>query len=161
MERMFHVNSVIGNVTYENKQYDNVTFNWFVVDRKEMNFDLKEMIINYSQLSESEISNAVTYLSELFTESEANQLLSELQKNSNGLSKIEEVKLPIPDNLKPYSSLKSESGKGFYDLNSKKSYNFPFKVRGFFNISDSFESLSGDDNPTEVTRLPKNFFKGK
>ena len=160
MQKLFRVASTINNVTYEQKTYDRVVFHWFMADRKHKNLKYGDMIINYSSLSEKARINAENYINELFDEEEASILKSELDLKSNSFTTLEEVKLPVPDHIMPYGSLKTEKGKGFSDLSSHKSYTFPFKVKGFFNINDAFESIKGDEHPTEITRLPESFYKG-
>ncbi|MCK4888887.1 MAG: hypothetical protein KAS97_03090 [Candidatus Aminicenantes bacterium] len=160
MQRLFRVSSLINNVTYEMKIYDKVAFHWFVADREDNGLIYEDKIINYSKLSEKNRKNAERYIRELFSEKDATLLKSELDRKSSIITTIEEVKLPIPDHIQPYGLLRVEKGKGFSDLSSHKSYEFPFKVKGFFNINDSYESLKGDENPTEITRLPENFLKG-
>ncbi len=160
MQRLFRVSSIINNVTYEMRTYDRVVFHWFIADREDKDLIYEDKIINYSKLSEKERENAERYIQELFSEKDATLLKSELDRKSSVITTIEEVKLPIPDHIQPYGLLRVEKGKGFSDLSSHKSYEFPFKVKGFFNINDSYESLKGDENPTEITRLPENFLKG-
>ena len=118
-------------------------------------------MLNYDKLQEKERKNAEKYLNELFTEDESKILKAELDRNSASITTVEEIKLPVPDHLQPYSAIKTESGKGFSDLSSRKSYNLPFNVRGFFNVNDSDETIEGDDNPTVITRIPENFLNGK
>ncbi len=130
-------------------------FTWFIIDRVETETDYDKFIINYSTLNDKNRKNGEKYINELFTREEALMLKSELDLKSNTITNIEEVKLPVPDNIQPFSSIKIEKGKGFSDLSTFKSYQLPFKVSGFFNINDAFESLKGDDHPTEITRLPE------
>lgn len=159
MQKLFRVASIINNVTYDQKTYDRVAFHWFMADRKEKYLKYSELILNYSALSKRERKNAENYINELFSEEEAALLKSALDLKSNGLTTIEEVKLPVPDHIQPYGALASEKGKGFSDLSSHKSYEFPFKVKGFFNINEAFESIKGDEHPTEITQLPEGLFK--
>ncbi|MEN8222371.1 MAG: hypothetical protein ABFR36_03845 [Acidobacteriota bacterium] len=155
MKKLFRVTSIINNVTYEKIKYDRVLFTWFIVDRIESEIMYEDVIINYSQLNEKDRNNGEKFINELFSYEEAQMLKSELDLKSSALSTIEEVKLPVPDHIEPFSSLKTEKGKGFSDLSAFKSYQLPFKVRGFFNINDSFESLKGDDQATVITKIPE------
>ncbi len=161
MQRLFRVSSIINNVTYELRTYDRVVFHWFISDRKDSDLIFDDKIINYSKLSDKEKKIAERYIKELFSEEDASLLKSELDNKSSIITTIEEVKLPIPDHIQPYGVLKVENGKGFSDLSSHKAYEFPFKVKGFFNINDAYESIKSDDHTTEITRLPENFLKGK
>ncbi len=161
MQRLFRVTSLIDNVRYRDKIYDKVIFTWFMTDRDNCQFPYEDLIINYKILSEKEKKTSEKIINELFTESESKILKSELDRNSNSVTTINEVKLPVPDHISPYSELKIEEGTGFSDLSSRRSYNLPFGVKGFFNINDSYESISGDDNPTVVTKIPEIFIKKK
>jgi len=161
MQKLFRVSSVIDNVKYEHRNYDKVVFTWFMTDRDNSNFQYEDLIINYEILSTEAKYNSKKIINELFTENEAKILKSELDRNSNSATTINEVKLPVPDHISPYSELKIEEGVGFSDLSSRKSYNLPFGVKGFFNINDSYESILGDENPTVVTKIPDSFFKRK
>lgn len=160
MQRLFRVSSIINNVTYEMRTYDRVVFHWFVADREDSDLRYEDTIINYSKLSGKEKKNAERSIQELFSEEDASLLKSELDRKSSIITTIEEVKLPIPDHIQPYGTISVEKGKGFSDLSAHKSYEFPFKVKGFFNILNAYESLKGDENPTEITRLPEDFPKG-
>ena len=159
MKRLYRVSSLIDNVIYNHRTYDKVPFNWFAAGREIADLPYEEMIINYPSLSEPNKKNARRYINELFSEEEAIRLKSELDRKSNSITTIEEVTLPVPDHIEPFGSLKSETGKGFTVLTALKSYKFPFKIKGFFNLANAFESLQGDDHPTQITRLPENLRK--
>ncbi len=161
MKKLYRVSSVIDNVIYEQKTFDKVIFNWFFSGRKEIGISYEDLVINYKKLSDKAKKNGEKFINELFTKEEALILKSELDRNSSGETTIEEIKLPVPDHMEPYSMLKSENGKGFSNLSARESYDLPFQVIGFFNIHDSYEAQKGDENPTEVTTLPDNFFKEK
>ncbi len=155
MKKLFRVSSIINNVTYEKKSYDKVLFTWFIIERTDPDIKYDEVIINYSKINDKARKNGENYINELFTEEEALMLKSELDLKSTAITTIEEIKLPVPDHIEPFSSLKTEKGKGFSDLSAFKSYQLPFKVRGFFNINQSFEALRGDDHPTVITKIPE------
>jgi len=154
MKKLFRVSSLINNVTHENVKYDRVMFTWFIPDRDGSDIHYEELIINYSKLDPPEKKNGERYINELFNREEAELLKNELDLKSNSITTIEEVKLPVPDHLLPFGALKPEKGKGFWHLSAFKSYKLPFKVRGFFNIQDAYESLTADDHPTVITRIP-------
>ena len=155
MKKLFRVSSIINNVTYEKKNYDKVLFTWFIVERTESEIKYDEVIINYSKITGKSRKNGENYINELFSKEEAFMLKSELDLKSTAFTTIDEVKLPVSDHIKPFSSIKTEKGKGFSDLSEFKSYQLPFKVRGFFNINQSFEALKGDDHPTVITTIPE------
>lgn len=161
MEKLFRVFSVMNGVLYKNRFYDNVVFNWFMIDRESFPFEFAEIIINYDNLKEKNKKKAEDYVREQFTKEEAELLKDMLDKKSSGLVRIEEIKLPVVDHLEGYNSLKPEQGKGFSDLYKKNSYNLPFKVKGFFNIDEADEKIIGDDKPTVLTRVAKDFFENK
>ena len=155
MKKLFRVSSIINNVTYEKKKYDKVLFTWFINDRNKTDAEYDSFIINYSTLNDKSRKNGEKYIDELFTREEALMLKAELDLKSNTITNIDEMKLPVPDHIQPFGSIEIEKGKGFSDLSAFKSYQLPFKVTGFFNINDAYESLKGDDHPTEITRLPE------
>jgi len=155
MKKLFRVSSIINNVKYEKKSYDKVLFTWFIVERKLSEIKYDEVIINYSKINDKARENGENYINELFSKEDAVMLKSELDLKSTAITTIEEVKLPVPDHIEPFSSIKTEKGKGFSDLSEFKSYQLPFKVKGFFNINESFETLKGDDNPTVITTIPE------
>ena len=161
MEKLFRVFSVINGILYKKKSFDNVIFNWFIIERENFPFEFEEIIINYNNLTKESKKVAEDYVREQFTKEEAELLKDMLDKKSSGLTRIEEIKLPVVDNLIGYNSLKIEKGKGFSDLYKKDSYKLPFKVKGFFNIDESDEKIIGDDNPTVITRIAKDFFENR
>ncbi len=159
MIKLFRLFSRISGVNYEDKKYDNVLFNWFVIDRKDLQIPGENAIINYNTLLEDNREKAELYIKELFTKEEADALKNLLDSLTNGFTGIEEINLPIPDNLKNYNSLSPGNGIGFTDFYKRKNYNLPFKVRALFNINDAEESISADDRPTVITPVNSNIFK--
>ncbi|MEN8152845.1 MAG: hypothetical protein ABFR75_02385 [Acidobacteriota bacterium] len=161
MEKLFRVYSIMNGVSYENIFYDNVVFNWFIIERESFPFKFEQLIINYDNLEKGKKKSAKDYISEQFTNEESRIFKDMLDKKSSGITKIVEVKLPVSDNSRGYNSLEIEQGKGFSDLYKKDSYDLPFKVRGFFNINDADKRIIGDDNPTVISRVRKGFFENK
>ena len=123
MIKLFRLFSRISGVNYEEKKYDNVLFNWFVIDRENLQISGEKAIINYNSLPEKDRTRAESYIKELFTKEEADTLKNLLDSLTNGFSGIEEISLPIPDNLRSYNSLSPGNGIGFTDFYKRKNYN--------------------------------------
>lgn len=150
--RLFHVMSVANNVQYKKTSYDNVTIEWFVVDRKEPPVPYRDSIFNYHNLSEEQRENTEAFISELFTEDEAQQIKEYLERRNNAV-KIDPAELPISDNKKGHKSFKVTEGTGFYVLHKKEHYPFSFKVEGFFNVNLADESFQADDRATVISKI--------
>lgn len=150
--RLFQVMSVANNVQYKKKSYDNVTIEWFVVDRKEPPVPFRDSIYNYHNLPEDQKKNTESYIKELFTEDEAHKIKEYLEKRNNAV-KIDPAELPISDIKKGHQSFEVTEGTGFYVLHKKETYPFSFKVEGFFNVNLADESYKADDRATVISKI--------
>ncbi len=159
--KLFRVISRVNGIEFEKKRYDNVLFNWFVSERSFLPADTSISILNYEELTEPEKKNGRDYLSELFTRLEAESLKSFLDRTIEGTTTIEDVKLPVPDNVTSYASFKIRRGIGFTDLFKRKNYPLEFKVRGLFNINEAEESIRPDERPTIISKTISGEFDRK
>lgn len=150
--RLFHVVSIANNVQYNKVSYDNVTIDWFVVDRKKPPVPYENSIFNYHNLPQKQRENPEAFINELFTEDEALQIKEYLEKRNN-VVKIDPAELPIADIKKGHKSFEVAEGTGFYVLHRKENYPFSFKVEGFFNVNLADESLKADDRVTVISKI--------
>jgi len=152
MAKIYEVNAIANQVTFNEHTYDNVVIDWFVVDRNQPILAYEEAIEGYATLSNEIRTQMENYINEKFTLEEANQL-NEYLKARNNILKIIELSLPFGDYRRGHKDIKAAKGTGFYKLYKNKYYNLPFKVSGFFNVGFAEESITGDNRETLITKL--------
>jgi hypothetical protein len=112
----------------------NVTFEWFYYGERTPPRGYTELIENYKPEPHRQYVEA--HVDELFTESAAQQLFAYLERGHGGAgtTTIEEVKLPVPNNLICLSAIPVGGGDDFYMLYKEKNYDLPFAVQGYFDL---------------------------
>ena len=83
-----------------------------------------------------DIAYAEGAIGELFTEAEVGALVAYLDREhgSEGVTTIEEVSLPIPNNTFGVGALPIGGGRNYYRLDQEPQYDLAFEVRGFFDL---------------------------
>ena len=110
----------------------NVTFNWFRAEAPAERRRYASLIEGY----EPGNAYAEGLIDELFTEDEALQLKEYLDQvhGKEGPTLIEEMSLPIPNNMMGHGARAVGGGDDFYMLSEDPEYSLPFKVWGYFNV---------------------------
>jgi hypothetical protein len=130
MIQLFSVTTRVG----EYHGCKDVPFTWFHWNRPTGRRPYAELIENYDLAEDNRYS--VDCIDEMFTAIEAHALKEYLDREHGdyGTTTIEEVALPIPNNLIGYGAHAVGGGDDFYMLDSEERYSLPFKVRGYFNL---------------------------
>ena len=126
------------NVTTVVKEYHDckdVPFHWFRCDPGPQKLPYAELIQNYN----GDNFYAENYIGELFTADEAALVKDYLDRDDNSHKNpttINEVSLPIPNNVMGVGAIAVGGGDDFYMLDKNPDYSLPFKVWGYFNLVD-------------------------
>ncbi|MBA7591882.1 hypothetical protein ES708_34053 [subsurface metagenome] len=129
LPKVYQVTSVVKKY----KNYKEVTFSWFFIDRKKPLVPYKKGIMNYVE-GDLYPEGAID---ELFTNREAKRLVAYLEKEHKDDTlkiNIDEQKLPIANNLMGYGGIAVGGMTDFYMLDKEKDYNLPFKAWGYFDL---------------------------
>ena len=120
----------------------NVTFNWFRAEAPAERRRYASLIEGY----EPGNAYAEGLIDELFTEDEALQLKEYLDRvhGKEGPTSIEEMSLPIPNNMMGHGARAVGGGDDFYQLFKEPEYSLPFKVMGYFDLVGR-ELVDGSD----------------
>ena len=120
----------------------NVTFNWFRAEAPAERRRYASLIEGY----EPGNAYAEGLIDELFTEDEALQLKEYLDQvhGKEGPTLIEEMSLPIPNNMMGHGARAVGGGDDFYQLFKEPEYSLPFKVTGYFDLVGR-ELVDGSD----------------
>ena len=115
-----------------------VTFYWFFADERSSPRPYADLIADYNP-GTPYIEYAEARIDELFTEAEASQLIAYLdcQLGDEGMTTIEEEKLPIPSNVMGFGTIAVGGPQDFYMLHKAPGYPLPFKAFGYFDLRAS------------------------
>jgi hypothetical protein len=131
MIKLFTAESIVN----EYSGYKNVKFNWFVVERYQPQAPYSELIKDYIPSEEHQYSKDA--IKEFFTEEEVilfEKYLYRKHADDQKKLEIEEVDLPIPNNMLPFGAIGEGSLDGYYDLYGEVGYNLPFAVSAYYDL---------------------------
>ncbi len=130
MTRLYRARTILD----EFEGHEKVPVAWYVCDRTDPIAPYEELIEGYDG------KNPYTEdaVDECFTAEEVEALRRYLKEHYGDDIEVEEVPLPVPSNLGGYEALgiKPFSGEGNINLHAKEGYSLPFRVRGFFDLSE-------------------------
>jgi hypothetical protein len=138
------------NVTLQGGSFDNLQMTWFVVERQTPLVAMAEAIQDYQQLASAERAFPEAYVNEQFSQEEARELMIYLDRKGITVH-IEEVSLPVMENMRGCQAIPAGADSGFYDLSQEKDYNLSFKVRGFYHISQAEKKIGPDESETLIS----------
>jgi hypothetical protein len=113
----------------------NVAFDWFRCERRTPR-SYANLIENYDP-SAAHAAYAESCIDEMFELDEAQALKHYIDQNygeDKGITTIEKVELPIPNNMMAAGAIPVGGGQDFYRLDKAPGYNLPFKVWAYFDL---------------------------
>jgi hypothetical protein len=152
VNKIFSVNSLVRNFSYQGKHYEEVKVNWFVLERIKSLVPYAEAIQDYAQMDEKERVFPEEYVNEQFSREEAEALKKYLDRQPATTTQIEAIELPVLPNVSGCRRLAAGSGNDFLSLHKGKNYSLPFKVEGYFSVRFAEPMINGDDRATVVNR---------
>jgi hypothetical protein len=125
------------NVTTVVKEYSgckDVAFSWFKEKPEAGSRPYAQLIAGYPDGCGPGDSKAYAeeYIDELFTEHEAGQLADYLSTFKDSVTTIDEVALPVANNVMGFGALPVGRDTDFYMLSRHEAYQLPFSVWGYF-----------------------------
>lgn len=143
--RLYRVKSVVDK--YDG--YKNVTFKWFVSQRKPEDRPPISYEIGLVPSLQDDFYTK-DFLRELFTEKEALALVSYVLPKGGNIE-IKEIELPIKKIFVGYGSIAVGGMCDFYRLDKSSDYNLPFEVWGYFDLGE------GEFDPSQGIPQQKEF----
>jgi hypothetical protein len=113
-----------------------VTFHWFYGAKRPEKRPYAELIEDYDP-NAGGIAYTEDYIEEMFTEDEALQLKAYLDQRHDGdvnITAVEEVKLPIANNLAGFGAMTVGGLTDFCMLDREPEYSLPFKACGYLGL---------------------------
>ncbi len=136
MKRLFRLKSSVNNFSHKGSIYDGVEVFWFVVYRDNWTFSQEELTNGYIKNSENPPYISEENLYELFYEEESNALREYLHRTQNKLEcEIRETDVGIEIETWGYGDKALGHKEGFYRIDVDDSYNLPFVVWGYYDVS--------------------------
>jgi hypothetical protein len=128
--KLYHV--VTGVDEYHG--HKDVCFQWFFAGTRPSGLPYAELIEDYDPDDEN-IHYAEGAVDEMFTEDEAKQLKSYLDREHGGSrTTIIEAEIPIPNHLMGHGAIPVGGPQDFYQLHNEDRYDLPFEVMGYFDL---------------------------
>ncbi len=116
---------------------DNVSFNWFRINREEPQAPFEELIQDYQPGN----LYAEDYVKELFTESELEELRAYLTEAHVSELLAEEIQLPVENFVVGLGAMAVGGLTDFYMLDKEPGYNLSFPVWAFYDLSGCPETV--------------------
>ncbi|MBI2487074.1 MAG: hypothetical protein HYW01_08960 [Deltaproteobacteria bacterium] len=135
MTKLFRVASKVNNFSYQKRVYDSVEICWFVIHRETPFVSYVELMKNSGKELNNSQDMFENNIKELFTEQEANILKEYLLRNHKQKCEMKRADLLLEAYTLGYGDLVPDSGEGFYKLNEEDSYDLPFVVWGYYDIT--------------------------
>jgi hypothetical protein len=139
----------------EHRGHEDVTFSWFVQDRREPVFPYEEVIEGYDPDAEG-VGYAEGAVDELFTLTEANVLADYLWRAWGDDSvEITEVPLPLSGNTMPIGAIPMGLEQDVFMLSETKGYDLPLDVWGYYDLRQhEFVKYVGESPRRVVKKEP-------
>ena len=151
--KLFTIYSSIDNWWHRGQLYGDVSVMWHVGERQEPPIPYSQAIEGYEP-GASMIYYTEDYIDGLFTEEEAALLGKYLSEHHDTEIELEEVHLPVSDNRTGMWCLPIGSTQGMYQLYEEGGYDLPFRVGGWYDISNSREWTESEKDHEELKFFP-------
>jgi hypothetical protein len=147
--KLYHVTTVVK----EYNGHKNVSFKWFFAGMRHSRLPYTELIAGYDP-DDEDIHYPEGAVDEMFTEDEANQLKSYLDREhgGSGTTSIKAAEIPIPKNTISAGALPVGGPQDLYQLQNEDRYDLPFEVMGYFDLRQ--HELIDKSTPGEVHTDP-------
>jgi hypothetical protein len=120
---------------------DNVSFNWFRLNRELPVAPFEEVIQYYRGLADSARLYLEGYIQGLFTEAEVEELREYLVRLNGSSLEVHEEQFPIATNTMSYGSVSGRNLADFYMLDKEPGYNLSFSVWGYYDLRECLNSV--------------------